>query len=104
MLWSVPFLPHESGNQAKKPGPEEVLTRMSGLFGGSETQWGPRKAPEWGKEGRGTTLTISVALGVGESGSESHLCLSPNPSICSKSTPKNTPKRTENMLTQKPVQ
>lgn len=74
MLQSVPFLPLKIGNQAKKPGPEmEVLTGVSSPFRGPETQQGSGKAPGWGKERRGITMRVSVALEGGKSFLLSHL-------------------------------
>lgn len=73
MLQSVPFLPLKIGNQAKKPGPEmEVLTGASSPFRGPETQQGSGKAPGWGKERRGITMRVSVALEGGKSFLLSH--------------------------------
>lgn len=70
----MPFLPHKSGNQAKKPGPEkEVLTGVSSPFRGPETQQGSGKAPGWGKEHRGIAMRVSVPLKDAESFLLSHL-------------------------------
>ena len=65
MLQSVPFLPHKSGNQAKKPGPEkEVLTGVSSLFRGPETQQGSfREGPWMGQGAQGHCHESQCAFG-----------------------------------------
>lgn len=84
MSWSMLFVPPSEwvGISASQYQRMRVSVEQAASSEVLRTQQGPRKAPGWGKEGRGITGRVSVALGDKSPELESHLCLLPVPSIC----------------------